>query len=126
MSSKICDFLKSKISSIDFFFVHQYLNTIFFSGISPKGVALLLNGLPGLKHVVYDVMSDVLTYIDFNTSDLVKPLLGLRTVLFHSLELLSSNHLELVSKLCPNVEWLSLDSALFYNLEGLNRLPQLR
>merc|ERR1711863_63481 len=50
----------------------------------------------------------------------------LHTVLFHSLELLSSNHLELVSKLCPNVEWLSLDSALFYNLEGLNRLPQLR
>ena len=97
-----------------------------FSGISPKGVALLLNGLPGLKHVVYDVMSDVLTYIDFNTSDLVKPQLSLRTVLFHSLELLSSNHLELVSKLCPNVEWLSLDSALFYNLEGLNRLPQLR
>lgn len=71
-------------------------------------------------------MSDVLTYIDFNTSDLVKPQLGLRTVLFHSLELLSSNHLELVSKLCPNVEWLSLDSALFYNLEGLSRLPQLR
>ena len=113
-------------SNIDFF--HQYLNYQynFFPGISPKGVALLLNGLPGLKHVVYDVMSDVLTYIDFNTSDLVKPLLGLRTVLFHSLELLSSNHLELVSKLCPNVEWLSLDSALFYNLEGLNRLPQLR
>ena len=97
-----------------------------FLGISPKGVALLLNGLPGLKHVVYDVMSDVLTYIDFNTSDLVKPQLGLRTVLFLSLELLSSNHLELVSKLCPNVEWLSLDSALFYNLEGLSRLPQLR
>ena len=79
-------------------------------------MALLLNGLPGLKHIVYDVMSDVLTYIDFNTSDLVKQQLSLRTVLFHSMELLSSNHLELVSKLCPNVEWLSLDSALFYNL----------
>ena len=42
------------------------------------------------------------------------------------MELLSSNHLELVSKLCPHVEWLSLDSALFYNLEGLSRMPQLR
>ena len=31
-------------------------------------MALLLNGIPGLRHVVYDVMSDVLTYIDFNTS----------------------------------------------------------
>lgn len=106
--------------------LHTVIMPGFLQGISPKGVALLLNGLPGLKHVVYDVMSDVLTYIDFNTSDLVKPQLSLRTVLFHSLELLSSNHLELVSKLCPNVEWLSLDSALFYNLEGLNRLPQLR
>merc|ERR1719479_552995 len=71
-------------------------------------------------------MSDVLTYVDFNTSDEISPVFGLKTVLFHSMELLSSNHLELVSKLCPNVEWLSLDSALFYNLEGLNRLPQLR
>ena len=71
-------------------------------------------------------MSDVLTYIDFNTSDLIVPKLELRTILFHSMELLSSNHLELVTKLCPNVEWLSLDSALFYNLEGLNRMPQLR
>merc|ERR1711993_204439 len=97
----------------------------FLQGISPIGVALLLNGLPGLKHVVHGVMSDVLTYIDFNTSDLVKPQLSLRTVLFHSMELLSSNHLELVTKLCPNVEWLSLDSALFYNLEGLGSLPHL-
>ena len=91
-----------------------------------SGVALLLNGLRSLRHVVYDVMSDVLTYIDFNTSDLILPKLELRTVLFHSMELLSSNHLELVSKLCPYVEWLSLDSALFYNLEGLSRMPQLR
>ena len=89
-------------------------------------MALLLNGLRSLRHVVYDVMSDVLTYIDFNTSDLILPKLELRTVLFHSMELLSSNHLELVSKLCPHVEWLSLDSALFYNLEGLSRMPQLR
>ncbi len=42
------------------------------------------------------------------------------------MELLSSNHLELVVKLCPNVEWLSLDSALFYNLEGLSSMPSLR
>jgi hypothetical protein len=42
------------------------------------------------------------------------------------MELLSSNHLELVTKLCPDVEWLSLDSALFYNLEGLGLLPNLR
>ena len=97
----------------------------FFQGITPKGVALLLNGIPRLRHVVYDVMSDVLTYIDFNTSDAILPVFGLKTVLFHSMELLSSNHLELVTKLCPNVEWLSLDSALFYNLEGLGFLPNL-
>ena len=89
------------------------------SGVTPKGVALLLNGLRSLRHVVYDVMSDVLTYIDFNTSDMILQILELRTILFHSMELLSSNHLELVSKLCPRVEWLSLDSALFYNLEGI-------
>ena len=88
--------------------------------------ALLLNGLPGLRHVVYDVMSDVLTYVDFNTSEAILPKFGLRTVLFHSMELLGSNHLELVTKLCPNVEWISLDSALFYNLEGLGHLPRLR
>ncbi len=70
-------------------------------------------------------MSDVLTYIDFNTSDVVLPKFALKTVLFHSMELLSSNHLELVTKLCPFVEWLSLDSALFYNLEGLGNLPRL-
>jgi hypothetical protein len=64
-------------------------------------VALLMNGIPRLKHVVYDVMSDVLTYIDFNTSDSILPIFGLKTVLFHSMELLSSNHLELVTKLCP-------------------------
>ena len=97
----------------------------FFQGITPKGVALLLNGIPRLRHVVYDVMSDVLTYVDFNTSDEISPVFGLKTVLFHSMELLSSNHLELVTKLCPNVEWLSLDSALFYNLEGLGYLPHL-
>ena len=70
----------------------------FFQGITPKGVALLLNGIPRLKHVVYDVMSDVLTYVDFNTSDEISPVFGLKTVLFHSMELLSSNHLELVTK----------------------------
>ena len=48
----------------------------FFLNIS--GVALLLNGLRSLRHVVYDVMSDVLTYIDFNTSDLILPKLELR------------------------------------------------
>ena len=78
-----------------------------------------------MRHVVFDVMSDVLTYIDFNTSDQILPVFGLKTVLFHSMELLSSNHLELVTKLCPKVEWLSLDSALFYNLEGLGHLPNL-
>ena len=54
------------------------------------------------------------------------PRFGLKTVLFQSMELLSSNHLELVTKLCPDVEWLSLDSALFYDLEGLGALPNLR
>ena len=94
--------------------------------MTPKGVALLLNGLPSLRHVIYDVMSDVLTYVDFNTSEAVLPQFGLKTMLFHSMELLSSNHLELVTKLCLRVEWLSLDSALFYNLEGLGHLPRLR
>jgi len=105
--------------------LHTIIMPGFFQGITPKGVALLLNGIPRLKHVVYDVMSDVLTYVDFNTSDTILPVFGLKTVLFHSLELLSSNHLELVTKLCPKVEWLSLDSALFYNLEGLGYLPNL-
>jgi len=105
--------------------LHTVIMPGFFQGISPKGVALLLNGIPRLRHVVFDVMSDVLTYIDFNTSDQILPVFGLRTVLFHSMELLSSNHLELVTKLCPKVEWLSLDSALFYNLEGLGHLPNL-
>lgn len=105
--------------------LHTIIIPGFFQGITPKGVALLLNGNPCLRHVVYDVMSDVLTYIDFNTSEAVLPIFGLKTVLFHSMELLSSNHLELVTKLCPNVEWLSLDSALFYNLEGLGYLPNL-
>jgi len=105
--------------------LHTIIMQGFFQGISPKGVALLLTGIPRLRHVVYDVMSDVLTYIDFNTSDAVLPVFGLKTVLFHSLELLSSNHLELVTKLCPKVEWLSLDSALFYSLEGLGHLPNL-
>ena len=108
----------------------RQLNTLiipgFFQDVTPKGVALLLNGLKSLKHVVYDNMSEVLTYIDFNTSDLIVPILELRTLLFHSMELLTFNHLELVSKMCPYVEWLSLDSALFYNLEGLNVLPHLR
>ena len=108
----------------------RQLNTLiipgFFQDVTPKGVALLLNGLKSLKHVVYDNMSEVLTYIDFNTTDLIVPILELRTLLFHSMELLTFNHLELVSKMCPYVEWLSLDSALFYNLEGLNVLPHLR
>lgn len=105
--------------------LHTVIMPGFFQGITPRGVALLLNGIPRLRHVVFDVMSDVLTYIDFNTSDQILPVFGLKTVLFHSMELLSSNHLELVTKLCPKVEWLSLDSALFYNLEGLGRLPHL-
>ena len=54
------------------------LYIFFFLNIS--GVALLLNGLRSLRHVVYDVMSDVLTYIDFNTSDLILPKLELRYV----------------------------------------------
>jgi len=106
--------------------LHTIIMQGFFQGVSPKGVALLLNGLPGLRHVVYDTMSDVLTYVDFNTSESVQPQFGLKTIFFDSMELLSSNHLELVTKLCPNVEWLSLDTALFYNLEGLGSMPTLR
>ncbi len=64
--------------------------------------------------------------MDFNTSELVQPSFELKTILFHAVELLSSNHLELVTKLCPKVEWLSLDSALFYNLEGLGCFPHLK
>ena len=105
--------------------LHTVIMPGFCQGITPKGVALLLNGLEGLKHVIYDAMSDVLTFIDFNTSQAHLPKFGLKTVLFHPMELLSSNHLELVTKLCPDVEWLSLDSALFYNLEGLGRLSRL-
>lgn len=105
--------------------LHTIIMPGFFAGISPKGVAILLNGLPSLCHVVYDVMSDVLTYVDFNTSPTVLPKFNLKSLLLHSMELLSTNHLELVTKLCPMLEWLSLDSALFYNLEGLGHLPNL-
>jgi hypothetical protein len=92
------------------------------AGITPKGVALLMNGIPRLKHVVYDVMSDVLTYIDFNTSDSILPIFGLKTVLFHSMELLSSNHLELVTKLCPKASFfftskINMDQRIFYRLK---------
>ena len=52
--------------------------------------------------------------------------LQLRTVLFNSMELLGSNHMELITKVCPKIEWLSLDSALTYNLEGLGRFNNLR
>ena len=52
-------------------------------------VALLLNGLRSLRHVVYDVMSDVLTYIDFNTSDLILPKLELRYIFLPTVRALS-------------------------------------
>ena len=58
--------IKSVIIIVIYYFI--LLQGITHQGITPKGVALLLNGIPGLRHVVYDVMSDVLTYIDFNTS----------------------------------------------------------
>ena len=83
-----------------------------------------MNGIPRLKHVVYDVMSDVLTYIDFNTSDSILPIFGLKTVLFHSMELLSSNHLELVTKLCPKVivvDYLSANSCNQCDESGIRR-----
>ncbi len=96
------------------------------SGITVKGVALLLAGLPSLRHMVCDLVSEVLVYTDFNTCEAVRPRFALKSVLFHSVEMLSSNHLELVTKLCPAVEWLSLNSALFYNLEGLGHLPCLK
>jgi hypothetical protein len=93
-------------------------------------VALLMNGIPRLKHVVYDVMSDVLTYIDFNTSDSILPIFGLKTVLFHSMELLSSNHLELVTKLCPKASFLfssrmMYGSRIFFGLEPTTTDPFL-
>lgn len=94
-------------------------------GVSPKGVALLLRGLPNLSHVVCDALGDVLAYVDFNTAEDVTPRFGLKTVLFPAQEHLSSNHLELVAKMCPDVEWLSLDSANFFSLEGLGRFPRL-
>jgi len=95
-----------------------------FQGVTPKGVALLLNGLEELRHLVYDVFLEVLTYLDFNSSGRQK--FQLRTVLFNSMELLGSNHMELITKVCPKIEWLSLDSALTYNLEGLGRFNNLR
>ena len=88
-------------------------------------MSVFFSGLTHLRHVIYDTMTDVLTFMDFNFTMVNQKQLGLKTVLFHSMELLSSNHLEMVTSLCPNVEWLSLDSALFYNLEGLGRLKRL-
>jgi len=104
--------------------LHTVIMKGYLQGVTSKGVALLLNGLSSLKHLVYDVLSDVLTYLDFNSYD--TQTFQLRTVLFHSMELLGQNHLELVTKMCPHIEWLSLDSALTYSLEGLARFPHLR
>lgn len=64
-----------------------------------------------LKHVVYDVMSDVLTYVDFNTSDTILPVFGLKASecsflflflynddLIYSKYILTRDHMTLQSK----------------------------
>ena len=93
--------------------------------MTAKGVALLLNGLPCVRHVVYDMMSEVLTFVDFNAGEAVAPKFGLNSMIFHKLELVGSNHLDLVTKLMPAVEWLSIDSALYFNLDGIGKFENL-
>ena len=88
--------------------------------VTPNGVALLLKGVPGLQHLVYDGLHEVLNLISFNSSELNR--FRLRSILGS----FGQNHLEMITKMCPEVEWLSLDTNLCHNLSGLEDFGQLK
>lgn len=91
--------------------------------VSPPGAALLLHGLPSLSVLLYDSIADTLWYCSVNTA--VSPKFALKTVAFGATDLLTPGHLELLSQMCPGVEWLSLNSAFTYSVQTLGFLPKL-
>lgn len=91
--------------------------------VSPPGAALLLHGLPSLTVLLYDSMADTLWYCSVNAA--VSPKFNLKTVAFGATDLLTPGHLELLSTMCPGVQWLSLNSAFTYSVQTLGYLPTL-
>lgn len=91
--------------------------------VSPPGAALLLHGLPSLSVLLYDSIADTLWYCSVNSA--VSPKFALKTVAFGATDLLTPGHLELLSQMCPGVEWLSLNSAFTYSVQTLGFLPKL-
>lgn len=91
--------------------------------VSPPGAALLLHGLPSLSVLLYDSIADTLWYCSVNAA--VSPKFSLKTVAFGATDLLTPGHLELLSQMCPGVEWLSLNSAFTYSVQTLGFLPKL-
>ena len=91
--------------------------------VSPPGAALLLHGLPYLSVLLYDSIADTLWYCSVNAA--VSPRFNLKTVAFGATDVLSPGHLELLSQMCPAVEWLSLNSAFTYSVQTLGFLPKL-
>jgi hypothetical protein len=91
--------------------------------VSPPGAALLLHGLPSLSILLYDSIADTLWYCSVNAA--VSPKFALKTVAFGATDLLTPGHLELLSQMCPGVEWLSLNSAFTYSVQTLGFLPKL-
>ena len=91
--------------------------------VSPPGAALLLHGLPSLSVLLYDSIADTLWYCSVNAA--VSPKFNLKTVAFGATDLLTPGHLELLSQMCPNVKWLSLNSAFTYSVQTLGFLSKL-
>ena len=103
----------------------RHLHTVIMlkTEVSPPGAALLLHGLPYLSVLLYDSIADTLWYCSVNAA--VSPKFNLKTVAFGATDLLSPGHLELLSQMCPAVEWLSLNSAFTYTVQTLGFLPSL-
>lgn len=91
--------------------------------VSPPGAALLLHGLPNLGVLLFDSMADTLWYCSVSAA--APPKFNLKTVAFGATDLLTQGHLELLSQMCPNVRWLSLNSAFTYSVQTLGHLPNL-
>ena len=103
----------------------RHLHTVIMlkTEVSPPGAALLLHGLPYLSVLLYDSIADTLWYCSVNAA--VSPKFNLKTVAFGATDLLSPGHLELLSQMCPAIEWLSLNSAFTYSVQTLGFLPKL-
>ena len=103
----------------------RHLHTVIMlkTEVSPPGAALLLHGLPYLSVLLYDSIADTLWYCSVNAA--VSPKFNLKTVAFGVTDLLTPGHLELLSQMCPAVEWLSLNSAFAYSVQTLGFLPKL-